>query len=209
MPKYDHTTIFNTTLLENATAPQLAWTAVTTDQQLKDELEKFNGALSHYADDAHSSFRVRLLDQYRTIFIGSLNGENKVIKLGPNFITQDDTVASPEDSLQYRLQIPKLSFGGKLHETSEVDAAEEVILTRPSAFDTEFTDPMSSLKQIADDLRAVKTKVDDIKPTLPSDDEKQKALDDTTSAIDVAMHHLEDIQEDLPPNIQATTLPTE
>lgn len=209
MPKYDHTTIFNTTLLENATAPQLAWTAVTTDQQLKDELEKFNGALSHYADEAHSSFRIRLLDQYRTIFVGSLNGENKIIKLGPNFITQDDTVASPEESLQYRLQIPKLSFGGKLHETSEMDSAQEVVLSQPSAFESDLTDPLSSLKQLEDDLRAIKNKVDDIKPTLPSDDAKQKALDDTTSSLDVALHHLEDIQEDTPPTPEPTTLPAE
>jgi hypothetical protein len=55
------------------------------------------------------------------------------------------------------------------------------------------------LDTLASELEKIKTKLEDLKVKYPEDTngEVAKALDDATSAIDLATHHLGDIGEDL------------
>lgn len=67
------------------------------------------------------------------------------------------------------------------------------------AGETPEEETSEELDTLASELEEIKTKIDGLKSKYPEDTngEVAKALDDATSAIDLATHHLGDIGEDL------------
>lgn len=86
--------------------------------------------------------------------------------------------------------LPDVEFGefDELGETPEHEASETP--------DEETTEELDSLSK---ELEELKNKISELKVKYPEDtnDEVASALDDATSAIDLAVHHLGDINEDL------------
>ena len=73
-------------------------------------------------------------------------------------------------------------------------------LYEAEAGESESEETNEELDSLSKELKELKTKLEDLKVKYPEDtnEEVAKALDDATSAIDLAVHHLDDIEEDLP-----------
>ena len=81
----------------------------------------------------------------------------------------------------------------------DMDFEEESETPAEEASETPVEETDEELDTLASELEKIKIKLDDLKVKYPEDTngEVAKALDDATSAIDLATHHLGDISEDL------------
>ena len=96
-------------------------------------------------------------------------------------------------------ELPDFDFDiDKVEDESSAEEAEETPGEEASESESEETD--EQLDGLSKELEEIKNKLSDLKVKYPedTDGEVAKALDDATSAIDLAVHHLGDIEEDLP-----------
>ena len=100
-------------------------------------------------------------------------------------------VTLPGDSDEDLPEFP-MEPSGEDSEFSEETPAEE-------AGESETTETDEQLDGLSKELKELKDKITELKSKYPEDTnaEVASALDDATSAIDLAVHHLDDIEEDL------------
>ena len=81
----------------------------------------------------------------------------------------------------------------------DMDFDEESETPAEEASETPAEETGEELDTLSSELEKIKTQLEDLKVKYPEDTngEVAKALDDATSAIDLATHHLGDIGEDL------------
>lgn len=108
------------------------------------------------------------------------------------------------DSDRNEVLLPELD---EMPEDFEAPEAEESLEHEAGESESEEAgETEEELGTLSDELNKLKDKITELKSEYPEDtnEEVAKALDDATSAIDLAVHHLGDIGEDLDSNKEDT-----